>query len=80
MSIEYKRQEGQTYDSWLAIVVIVNSILLESGIPGVIVSKRLLQAFKKRLVLFTVPGNVQKVEIRGNLGKGVLYPSSKRIG
>ena len=42
-----KRQEGQTYDSWPAIVV--NSILFESGIRGVTVSKRLLQAFKKMI-------------------------------
>ena len=47
MPTEYKRQEGQTYDSWLAIVV--NSILLESGICGVTVSKQLLQAFKKKI-------------------------------
>ena len=47
MSTEYRRQEGQTYDSWLAIVV--NSILLESGIRGVTVSKRLLQGFKKKI-------------------------------
>ena len=46
MSTEYKRQGEQTYESWLAIVV--HSILLESGLRGVTVSKRLLQAFGKK--------------------------------
>ena len=44
----YKRQEGQMYASQLAIIV--NNILLESGIRGFTLSRRLVQAFKTKII------------------------------
>ena len=44
---ERKRDEGESYDSWLAAVV--DHILIESGIRGVIVGSRILNAFGSKI-------------------------------
>lgn len=48
LSKERKRQVGETYQSWLAAVV--NKILVESGIRGVIVGSRILSALKTKII------------------------------
>ena len=48
MSEERKRQNGESYESWLAAVV--NKILVESGIRGVLLGSRLLNVLKKKII------------------------------
>ena len=47
LSTERKRQNGQSYDSWLTLVV--NDILLKAGIAGIKLSNRLLALFRKKI-------------------------------
>ena len=45
---ETKRDNGESYDLWLAAVV--DKILLQSGIRGVMVGQRILNVFKKKII------------------------------
>ena len=47
MTKERARDDGETYESWLAAVV--DHILLESGIRGVIVGNRILDVFRSKI-------------------------------
>lgn len=47
MSKERKKEDGETYESWLAAVI--NRILVQSGLRGVIVGSRIINVFKKKL-------------------------------
>ena len=47
LSTEVKRQDGQSYDSWLTLVV--NEIILKSGIGGIKLNSRLLAIFRKKI-------------------------------
>ena len=48
LSEERKRQDGESYESWLAAVV--NKILVESGIRGVLLGSRLLNVLKRKII------------------------------
>ena len=48
LSEERKRQNGESYESWLAAVV--NNILVESGIRRVLLGSRLLNVLKRKII------------------------------